>query len=190
MAILGSALLGSYAYWPCFSVLVVKDGIHAFSPFFLSTTNKVCRFGSNTFYWTPGADAKDDFQAVRSMWDSYQAHFCATVTASWLLILDESMIKWVGRCMPGLMYVPRKPTPLGAELHTLCCAVCGVMTMFELYEGKVAMMKKEFCSSYAKSTALTLRCTKPYFGSVCPLLWCIHVSRFVSHVLCHVTCID
>ena len=43
--------------------------------------------------------------------------------------------KWMGRGMPGLMVVLRKPTPVGLEIHTLCCAICGVMIWFEVYEG-------------------------------------------------------
>ena len=111
-------------------------------------------------------DESDPFSLVRPMWDSFAYHFNRTVTAGWLICLDESMVKWVGRNMPGMMVVQRKPTPIGAELHTLCCAQCGVITFYELYEGKGAMARKEFCSEYKKSVALTLRCVKEYFGSV------------------------
>lgn len=110
--------------------------------------------------------ASDPFQPVRFMWDVYRDHFTACVTASWLITLDESMVKWLGRAMPGLMVVPRKPTPIGAELHTLACAVCGILVYFELYEGKERMAVKQYCDKYSKSVALTLRCVKPFLGSV------------------------
>lgn len=36
---------------------------------------------------------------------------------------------------------------------------------FEVYEGKEAMAKKEFCNAYPKSIALTLRMLKPFFST-------------------------
>ena len=64
-----------------------------------------------------------------------------------------------------LAVILRKPTPIGLELHTLCCALCGILIWFEVYEGKDAMAKKEFCDIYPKSVALTLRMVKPFFSS-------------------------
>jgi len=81
------------------------------------------------------------------------------------------MVKWVGKGMPGLMVIPRKPTPIGLELHTLCDSQSGIMVNFEVYEGKEAMENKEFVNErndigvVNKSTALTLRCLKPFFSS-------------------------
>eukprot|EP00965_Chrysotila_dentata_P045789 1521860-Pleurochrysis_carterae.AAC.3 len=68
--------------------------------------------------------------------------------------------------MPGLVVVQRKPTPIGLELHTLCCAMSGILTWFEVYEGNEAMAKKPFDDMYPKSIALTLRMCEPYFSSV------------------------
>ena len=109
---------------------------------------------------------KDDpFQATRRFWDALRTAFYEAVTASWLLVMDESMVQWQGRGMPGLMVILRKPTPIGLELHMLCCALCGILVWFEVYEGKEAMEKKEFCDQYGKSVALTLRMCKKFFGS-------------------------
>eukprot|EP00965_Chrysotila_dentata_P262861 6214692-Pleurochrysis_carterae.AAC.1 len=81
-------------------------------------------------------------------------------------------MKWVGRRgMPGLMVVPRKPTPMGLELYTICCAVSGVLVSFEVYEGREPMEGKQFVGERTnigiinKSTVLTLRCVEPWFGS-------------------------
>ena len=90
----------------------------------------------------------DPFRPVRCMWESYRQHLTQCIDPSWLLLLDESMVKWLGRNMPGLMVVKRKPTPIGAELHTMCCAVSGILINFELYEGKDRMAKKEFCNEH------------------------------------------
>lgn len=114
----------------------------------------------------------DPFYKTRYMWECCREHFVASVTPGWLLTLDESMVKWVGRGMPGQMVVPRKPTPFGLEIHTLCCSISGILVNFEVYEGKEAMESKEFVGMMTdvgvinKSTALTLRCLKPYFSTV------------------------
>ncbi|KAL1508654.1 hypothetical protein AB1Y20_004750 [Prymnesium parvum] len=113
----------------------------------------------------------DPFHEVRHMWESFGSHFRKVVTPGWLLCLDESMVAWQGKGMPGLMVVPRKPTPLGLEIHTLCDAQSGVLVNYEVFEGKTAMAAKEFVGDKTdigeinKSTALTLRCVKPYFSS-------------------------
>ena len=77
------------------------------------------------------------------------------------------------------MVILRKPTPIGLELHTLCCALCGVLIWFEVYEGKDAMAKKPFNDKYPKSIALTLRMLKPFFGSVCAAA--LHCTRTGAH---------
>eukprot|EP00965_Chrysotila_dentata_P017713 588951-Pleurochrysis_carterae.AAC.1 len=74
-----------------------------------------------------------------------------------MLVLDESMVRWEGQGMPGLMVVARKPTPIGLERHTLCCELSGILVWFEVYGGKEAMALKKFNDEYPKSIALTLR---------------------------------
>lgn len=54
------------------------------------------------------------------------------------------MVAWQGKGLPGLMVVPRKPTPLGLEIHTQCDAQSGVLVNYEVFEGKTAMAAKEF----------------------------------------------
>jgi hypothetical protein len=125
----------------------------------------------------PKGDTSEDdpFYETRHMWETARIRFNKSITASYLLLLDESMIASQIRGMPGLMVVPRKPTPIGLELHTLCCALSGILCNFEVYEGKEAMEHKEFVHDTTdvpgfggkinKSTAQTLRCLKPYFSS-------------------------
>ena len=115
----------------------------------------------------------DPFQPTRKFWDHLRTAFFFAMTVSWLICLDESMVRWTGRGMPGLMVILRKPTPIGLELHTLCCALCGVLVWFEVYEGKEAMAKKPYNDKYPKSIALTLRMLKPFFGTVCRCLHCL-----------------
>eukprot|EP00965_Chrysotila_dentata_P205445 6182964-Pleurochrysis_carterae.AAC.1 len=88
--------------------------------------------------------ASDSFHVVRRMWEDCGAVFIKNVSPSWLIIIDEFMLKWVGVGMPGLMVVPRKPTPMGLELHTMCCAVSGILTNVELCEGKERLELKQY----------------------------------------------
>jgi hypothetical protein len=113
----------------------------------------------------PGTKPDDPFFKTRFFWECLRDSFFAAVTASWLIVLDESMVKWMGHGMPGLMVILRKPTPIGLELHTLCCALCGILIWFEIYEGKTAMALKEYNDEYPKSIALTLRMVEPFFGT-------------------------
>ena len=128
-----------------------------------------------TCFTLPGGEAvreDDPFKLVRYMWESCRLCFVDAITPGWLVTVDESMVKWMGRSMPGLMVVPRKPTPIGLEVHTVCCSLSGILVNFEVYEGAEAMANKEFVNELTevgainKSTALTLRCVKPYFSSV------------------------
>ena len=120
----------------------------------------------------PGTSATNDpFYPVRYFWESLREAFFGAVSCSWLMVLDESMVRWEGRGMPGLMVLLRKPTPIGLELHTLCCALCGVLLWFEVYEGKTAMESQKWCPTstgagpkYPKSVALTLRMTEKWHG--------------------------
>ena len=109
--------------------------------------------------------SSDRFYQTRFWWESLRDTFYAAIVCSWLMVLDESMVKWMGVGMPGLMVVLRKPTPIGLEVHTLCCALCGILIWFEVYEGKEAMGKAKYCDQYPKSIALTLRMVEPFFST-------------------------
>lgn len=75
----------------------------------------------------PNSEA-DPFRLTRRWWDSLRDAFERAVTCGWLMVMDESMVRWMGRGMPGLMVILRKPTPVGLELHTLCCALSGILS--------------------------------------------------------------
>eukprot|EP00965_Chrysotila_dentata_P096321 3183187-Pleurochrysis_carterae.AAC.4 len=73
------------------------------------------------------AAESDPFQPVRRFLDALRDTFHSAVVCSWLICLDKSMVQWEGRIMPGLMVVARKLTPVGLELHTLCCGLCSIL---------------------------------------------------------------
>ena len=110
-------------------------------------------------------DKADDLDPVRRWWDALFRGFVKALIPGAVLNPGESMIQWLGKHMPGFMSVGRKPTDKGAEVHTVCCGKSGCMVGGELFEGKERMGGKEFCDQYQKSTALTLRLVKPWFGT-------------------------
>lgn len=76
----------------------------------------------------PHADPADPFHPVEDNWEVFWQQFLACMTPGWLLCLDESIMeKWKGRGMPGFMVVPRKPTPMGLDMHTVCDALSGIL---------------------------------------------------------------
>ncbi len=46
--------------------------------------------------------------------------------------LDESMIKYFGRAVAFIQYMPAKPIKHGIKVFCLCCAVTAVMLAFEV----------------------------------------------------------
>ena len=81
------------------------------------------------------------------------------------LTVDESMTGWLGKAMPGLMHVPRKPTETGREGHTTACTESGVLVFYEIYEGATRMEAKEYVAEWGKNPAKALRCVENWFRS-------------------------
>jgi len=50
--------------------------------------------------------------------------------------IDESMIKYMGRAVTWVQYMPRKPIKHGIKVFAMCCAVTGYLYAFEVYTGK------------------------------------------------------
>ena len=80
---------------------------------------------------TYGRDS-DFFDPVRKLVDSWNSQMEAAIEPGPVLTVDESMAGWKGKGMPGLMTVPRKPTPVGREAHTTADAQTGVIIHYEM----------------------------------------------------------
>jgi len=52
------------------------------------------------------------------------------------LSVDEAMIKYKGRVKKGKVKMPRKPIKEGFKVWCCCCACCGYLCTFQVYEGK------------------------------------------------------
>ncbi len=80
------------------------------------------------------------------------------------LTVDETMVFWVGIAEGKLMFLPRKPTPLGFMLKTLVDTVSGVLLNAEIVEGVEKDTNKEYNGVWGKSTGCTLRLCRPWHG--------------------------
>jgi hypothetical protein len=109
--------------------------------------------------------APDIFSPIRRFVDQWNNAMQAAVSPGLILVVDESMGQWLGKGMPGLMFVARKPTPNGREGHTLACAETGCILAYEVYEGKVCMASKEWVQELGSGAAIAMRMTKPWANS-------------------------
>lgn len=95
--------------------------------------------------------------------------FAATWRGAWnpctYLVPDETMIFWTGTGELHMTYLPRKPTPYGIMLKSLCCGDSKIMLAAEVSESKDVMATKEYRDVTGASTATTLRLTKYWAGS-------------------------
>lgn len=59
---------------------------------------------------------------------------------AWILgqrcCVDESMIKYMGRAISWVQYMPAKPIKHGIKVFALCCAKTGFLLAFEVFTGK------------------------------------------------------
>lgn len=57
------------------------------------------------------------------------------VRAGLELTVDETMVFWVGISEGKLMFIPRKPTPLGFMLKTIVDTATGILLNADIVEG-------------------------------------------------------
>ena len=50
--------------------------------------------------------------------------------------IDESMIRYMGRAISYVQYMPAKPIKHGIKVFALCCVVSAVILAFKVYVGK------------------------------------------------------
>lgn len=79
---------------------------------------------------------------------------------SWIagakVTIDESMIRYMGRAVAFVQYMPQKPIKHGLKVFAVCCAYTAVLLGFEVYCG--AMMEDIDNSSTAVVMQIDLRC--------------------------------
>lgn len=106
----------------------------------------------------------DDFSKIREFFELCVSKWQAAYNPGTVLTADESMVFWVGTGSAHLTYLPRKPTPLGIMLKTICDASSGVMLGAEICESKEAMSDKKWVKQWGATTATTMRLVEPHAG--------------------------
>jgi Transposase IS4 len=117
-----------------------------------------------------------------------------TITPGCMVVLDESMCKWVTfrtgdngfeDGMPHIQKLLRKPVPVGAEFRVLVDVTSGVILRSEVVKSKADSLNDEFRQSHGPSTAAVLRLLMPwersgliviadsFFSSVATLVACL-----------------
>ena len=117
--------------------------------------------------------AANDWCFVENILDGFNQRMSEQFTAGWLLGTDESMGAWRGKVgkldpkkCPKLMYVQRKPEPLGTEFKNIGDALSGVILRQEITKGKAEEVKPKFWSKEVGATAATtMRLSEPWYGS-------------------------
>jgi hypothetical protein len=78
---------------------------------------------------------QDPLQSVRKWFDLLAAFWRTNYKAASIPVEDETMVVWTSQGA-HLTYLPRKPTPLGIMLKTICDASSRVLLGREFCEGK------------------------------------------------------
>ena len=67
--------------------------------------------------------------------------------------VDESMIRYMGRAVEYVQYMPAKPMKHGIKVYAMCCAVTGIMIAWTVYTGSeegVVNTTTKICADLAK----------------------------------------
>lgn len=67
--------------------------------------------------------------------------------------VDESMIRYMGRAVEYVQYMPAKPIKHGIKVYAMCCAVSGIMIAWNVYTGAeegVVNSTTKICADLAK----------------------------------------
>jgi hypothetical protein len=80
-------------------------------------------------------------------------------TAGQHVTIDESMIKYCGRAVAFVQYMPAKPIKHGIKVFCICCAVSGIMLAYKVYCGnkdkKTDGTSVQVCDRLVKEADLT-----------------------------------
>ncbi len=77
----------------------------------------------------------DPLSKIRYILDELMKGMCNGWTAGKNIVIDESMIKYCGRAIKFVQYMPKKPIKHGVKVFAVCCAYSAVLLGFEVYTG-------------------------------------------------------
>ncbi|CAJ1954086.1 unnamed protein product [Cylindrotheca closterium] len=79
--------------------------------------------------WSP-------LQKIQPVLDYLQKQLSSCYNLGDRISIDESMIKYCGKYISWIQYMPKKPIKHGIKVYALCCAYTGYLYSFEIYTGK------------------------------------------------------
>ena len=80
--------------------------------------------------------SKDPLYKIRIVIELLQTQFPKLWNAGEHICVDESMIKYKGRSITFIQFMPTKPIKHGIKVFALCCSVTGYLLAFEVYTGR------------------------------------------------------
>jgi len=92
-------------------------------------------FADNSLQQPEGSNGYDPLFKVRDALDAIGKGLRKVWTAGKDITIDESMIKYCGRAVAFIQYMPAKPIKHGIKVFCACCAISGVMLAYEVYCG-------------------------------------------------------
>jgi hypothetical protein len=93
-------------------------------------------FVNSKFLPKRGSRRWSPIQKVKSFVDAIQKNIRSNYNVGQFLCADESMIKYKGKAIKYVQYMPAKPTKHGIKVFALCCAETGYIYAFYVYTGK------------------------------------------------------
>ncbi len=93
-------------------------------------------FADSSMNIPSGSDGYDPLFKVRYVLKLIQEGLLKVWTAGKDVAIDESMIKYMGRAIAWVQYMPAKPIKHGIKVFCICCAVSGIMLAYKIYCGK------------------------------------------------------
>jgi hypothetical protein len=93
-------------------------------------------FADNSMQNRKGECGYDPLLKVRAVIDAMMKGLRKIWTAGKYVTIDESMIKYMGRAISYVQYMPAKPIKHGIKVFCVCCAESGILLGFEVYCGK------------------------------------------------------
>ena len=93
-------------------------------------------FCDNSKQISAGNIGHDPLFKVRYSLDTMMGGMRSAWNAGKHVTIDESMIRYMGRAISYVQYMPAKPTKHGIKVFALCCAFSAVILAFQVYVGK------------------------------------------------------
>jgi hypothetical protein len=88
-------------------------------------------FADNSMNIPSSSSGYDPLFKVRYGLKSIQEGLLKVWTAGKDVAIDESMIKYMGRAIAWVQYMPAKPIKHGIKVFFVCCAISGIMLAYK-----------------------------------------------------------